>query len=96
MLLLSEHCGVPLYSSGPSLTSICKNCNEQVSLSLNPKVVGPLIDETGCIVGGKLLWSKGAWEDLWGRSVNELATLGPGEVRLLEQRVKGLRFSFVW
>lgn len=94
MLLLNECCGVPIY--GTSTTSKCKNCNADVTLSLNPKVVGSLVDETGHIASGKLLWRDGAWEDLFGREIKRLVGLSVGELRLLEQRMCCLRFTFVW
>lgn len=94
MLLQNEHCGVPIY--GTTLHSKCKNCNADVTLSLNPKVIGPLVDESGQIAAGKLLWWDGAWEDLFGREVERLVGLSVGELRLLEQRMCWLRFTFVW
>lgn len=35
------------------------------SLVLNPRVMGILADETGCIAEGKLVWSEQAWSELF-------------------------------
>lgn len=89
-------CGIPLYAN--SLTRICPHCSKTLNLILNPKIIGTLIDETGCIAAGKLIWSDNAWEDLLGRSVNQLCEMSMEEVRLLEWRMVGGRVSlcFGW
>ncbi|KAF9882057.1 hypothetical protein CkaCkLH20_00093 [Colletotrichum karsti] len=63
MLCCVECCGVPLYANHPSAT--CKNCMKERSLVLNPRVMGVLVDETGCIAQGKLVWSEQAWGELF-------------------------------
>lgn len=35
------------------------------TLVLNPRVMGILVDETGCIAQGKLVWSEEAWGELF-------------------------------
>ncbi|KAK4194167.1 hypothetical protein QBC40DRAFT_260290 [Triangularia verruculosa] len=57
-----ECCNLPLYSH--NATATCKNCLETHELSLNPKIIGPLTDETGSVVAGKLVWSNKAWTEL--------------------------------
>ncbi|TDZ27302.1 hypothetical protein C8035_v010550 [Colletotrichum spinosum] len=47
-------CGVPLYANQPTAT--CKNCIKQQRLVPNPRIMGTLADETGCIAQGKLIW----------------------------------------
>lgn len=54
------------------------------------------MDETGHIASGRLLWAESALEDLFGRGVAELVDMGGGKLKLLEQRMLGLRFTFVW
>ncbi|KAL2020908.1 hypothetical protein VTK56DRAFT_7795 [Thermocarpiscus australiensis] len=62
MLCCFECCGVPLYANKPVAT--CKNCETERSLSLNPRIVGHLMDETGSVAAGKLIWSDRAWIEL--------------------------------
>lgn len=35
-----------------------------VAFSINPRVIGPVADETGCVTQGKLIWSDRAWSEL--------------------------------
>ncbi|KAK2755244.1 hypothetical protein CKAH01_01136 [Colletotrichum kahawae] len=63
MLCCIECCGVPLYANHSSAT--CKNCMTEKTLVLNPRVMGILVDETGCIAQGKLAWSEEAWGELF-------------------------------
>ncbi|KAK0108955.1 hypothetical protein ONS96_002793 [Cadophora gregata f. sp. sojae] len=86
-------CGVPIYSN--SLSTPCRNCSKPQELSLNPRIIGTLLDETGSIAPGKLLWSTRAWEMLFGRSVAEVTRMTGEEVRLFEQRVCWLRCHLV-
>ncbi len=62
----------------------------------NPEIVGTLIDETGSIAPGKLLWSESAWENLFGRRVEELIARGALEIRLMEQRMLYMRVTMVF
>ncbi|KAK0659734.1 hypothetical protein QBC41DRAFT_384230 [Cercophora samala] len=57
-----ECCNLPLYSN--NATATCKNCLKTHQLSLNPKIIGPLTDETGSVAAGKLIWSDRAWTEL--------------------------------
>jgi len=86
-------CGVPIYAN--AYTTTCRNCSKLHTLSINPKIVGTLIDETGCIGAGKLLWSERAWETLLGRSVEAVTNMTTDEIRLLEQRMMYLRMHLV-
>jgi hypothetical protein len=92
--LTFRSCGVPVYASTP--VAICKNCDKKVGLQLNPKVIGTLVDETGSISPGKLLWSAGAWEQLFGRPVKELVTEDIDMMRLMEQRMVCMRFHVMF
>ena len=80
------------------MISKCKNCDKELNLRLNPKVIGTLVDETGSIASGKLLWSEKAWEDIFGRTVSELVSDDGQVIRLLEQRMKCMRvtLAFGW
>ncbi|KAI8633897.1 hypothetical protein F5Y19DRAFT_462135 [Xylariaceae sp. FL1651] len=58
-----ECCGIPLYANKPTAT--CKNCDSQRDLSLNPRILGSCIDESGMITGSKLVWNDEAWSQLF-------------------------------
>ncbi|KAG0652657.1 hypothetical protein D0Z07_0242 [Hyphodiscus hymeniophilus] len=94
MLLCNECCGVPIYAN--ELEIPCKNCSKSLKLYLNPKIIGMLIDETGCITPGKLLWSERAWEQLLGRTVKEVTEMTNEEIRWLEQRMMFMRMHLVF
>ncbi|KAF5874832.1 putative myo-inositol-1-phosphate synthase protein [Botrytis fragariae] len=89
-------CGIQLYSSTPSLG--CPHCSKPLQLLVNPKIITTLIDETGMIHGGKLVWSEKAWKELLGRGTEELCEMGIEEVKMLECRMVGMRVSlcFGW
>ena len=53
--------------------------------------VGLLVDETGAITSGKLIWSDEAWEQLLGRNAEELAA-AMGNVQLLKYLENRLLF----
>ncbi|KAI0812113.1 hypothetical protein GGR55DRAFT_612914 [Xylaria sp. FL0064] len=55
----TECCGIPLYAN--KITAICKNCDSQQNLSLNPRLLGAFLDESGMISGNKLVWNNDAW-----------------------------------
>ena len=84
---------MPIYANTP--TAKCKNCEKEVGLRLNPNIIGTLIDETGSIAPGKLLWSDNAWEDLFGRTVNKLV-VDDQAIGLLEQRLKYMRITVIF
>ncbi|KAI4723919.1 hypothetical protein E4T49_08340 [Aureobasidium sp. EXF-10728] len=56
----------------------CKHCDEQV---------GKLIDESGCILSGKLLLSDHAWTRLLGRSAEEMVQSSASTLKSVEQRM---------
>ena len=78
-----------------SITTPCRNCDKTLSLSLNPHIIGLLVDETGCIATGKLLWSTRAWEKFFGRTVQEVVLMSSEQIRLFEQRVLFMRLHLV-
>lgn len=61
-----------------------------------PHQVGTLIDETGTIACGKLIWSSTAWEQLLGRTAEELALQDTDVLKYMEHRLLFLRFSLLF
>ncbi|TRX97170.1 hypothetical protein FHL15_001964 [Xylaria flabelliformis] len=51
--------------------AICKNCDTQRNLSLNPRILGSFLDESGMIAGSKLIWNDTAWTQFLFGSANE-------------------------
>jgi hypothetical protein len=80
------------------MTTTCHNCSKSLTLRLNPKIIGQLLDETGAIAPGKLLWSERAWEKFFGRTLKEICVMTPEQIRLFEQRVLFMRMHlcFGW
>ncbi|TID19035.1 hypothetical protein E6O75_ATG06156 [Venturia nashicola] len=95
-LLCNEHCGHPLFSN--QLTAKCKNCEKDITLEINPKVLGTVCDETGASAGGKRIMSSEAWEGLLGRTKEELVVAGMEVLEYLEMRLLFLRVTlrFAW
>jgi len=60
--------------------------------------VGLLIDETGAITSGKLIWSDEAWEQLLGRSAEELAAASSSAqlLKYLENRLLFLKLAIMF
>ncbi|KAI1806829.1 hypothetical protein F4811DRAFT_104753 [Daldinia bambusicola] len=58
-----ECCGIPVYANKP--VAICKNCDTQRNLSPNPRIIGSVVDESGMIMAGKLVWHNDAWTQLF-------------------------------
>jgi hypothetical protein len=96
MLFCSEHCGHPIFAN--TITAKCKQCGKPVHLGINPRLLGPVADETGCSSTGKLLLSERAWEELLGRTKEELAQSSVELLNYLEQRLLFLRVTlrFAW
>ncbi|KAI1778396.1 hypothetical protein F4818DRAFT_456249 [Hypoxylon cercidicola] len=80
----SECCGIPLYANKP--VGICKNCQSQRDLILNPRIIGSIVDESGMIAGCKLVWHNEAWTQLFfGGIATEALAEDDQEVNLVEQ-----------
>jgi hypothetical protein len=96
MLCCNECCGVPLFSN--STEAKCKQCEKPVTLGINPRILGGVVDETGCTGTGKLILRREAWEQLLGRSAEELCAMGQEGLKYLEARLLWLRVTlcFVW
>lgn len=69
-------CGVPLYAN--TLLATCGHCGQRRQLSVNPRLVGRLVDESGSLAGGKLVWSDPAWTQLFSREAEWPADDGNG------------------
>ena len=67
-----------------------------VGLPINPRLVGTLVDETGSIGSGKLVWSTEAWEQLLGRSAETLVASSITVLKYMEQRLAYLRLSLLF
>ena len=74
----------------------CPHCSIPVSLRINPNVVGVLVDETGAIEAGKLIWSERAWCQLLGRTQEELVACEGDLISYLEQRMLFLRLTVLF
>ncbi|MCJ1233509.1 hypothetical protein MMC14_001467 [Varicellaria rhodocarpa] len=94
MLCCEECCGVPIFAN--STTAQCKHCECQVPLRINPRLIGTLTDETGSIASGKLTWSPCAWEQLLGRTAEQLVCEKVDVLRYLEYRMLFLRIAMMF
>lgn len=59
-------------------------------------MIGPLLDETGCIAAGKLLWSPRAWEIFFDRTIEEITEMTIDDARWFEQRVLFMRLHLIF
>jgi hypothetical protein len=96
MLFCGAHCGIPIYSNTASAT--CKQCSALIDLRLNPKILGPVIDETGSSQAGKLFLSDDAWEQLLGKTRQEISNGSADDLQILEQRMlySRLHMGIAW
>ncbi|KAF3053925.1 hypothetical protein E8E11_011878 [Didymella keratinophila] len=91
MLLSAECCGIAVFAN--ATTTTCKQCDKHVKLRINPRILGPILDETGQIDSGKLVLSDRAWAELLGRTPPQLVDTDPEVLRYLEQRLLFLRVT---
>lgn len=94
MLLSGECCSIPVYTN--ALTAMCKGCDVEVPLRINPRIVGQVLDETAAIGCGKLLFSDEAWSDLLGRGPGDMLQLGYKELKELSDRILFTRVSVLF
>lgn len=94
MLLSNECCNIPIYAN--ALTVNCRGCDQQIQLRLNPKVLGQVIDETGAISAGKMLFSEQAWRDFLGGGADDLLQLGYDEIKYLSDRLLFCRITVMF
>ncbi|KAI1501417.1 hypothetical protein F5X99DRAFT_409007 [Biscogniauxia marginata] len=72
--------------SKPDFTAVCKNCRIQRELSLNPRIIGSMIDESGTMARSKLVWNYDAWTRLFFPSMpEEGSSYKEGMHNLIEQ-----------
>jgi hypothetical protein len=89
-------CSQPFYTSQPHATPTCPKCQGDLpTLRLNPHIIGPLLDETGSIASGSLIWSDAAWTQLLGRTAEELAGSKMEQLRYMEERMRWLRITLL-
>ena len=93
-LLCTECCGVPLFAN--TATAKCKQCEKDQDLRINPRLVGLLIDESGGITSGKLIWSGNAWWQLLGRTKEELAESTAEVLKYLDCRLLFLKVVIIF
>ncbi|KAF2484058.1 hypothetical protein BDY17DRAFT_120507 [Neohortaea acidophila] len=93
-LLSGACCHAPVHAN--ALTATCKRCNEQVSLRLNPLILGQVVDETAAIEAGGLLLSDRAWRDFLGRGPEALLDLDAGGLKQIADRLVFCRLTTVF
>ncbi|KAH9826196.1 hypothetical protein Tdes44962_MAKER03714 [Teratosphaeria destructans] len=94
MLFSGECCNMACYAN--ATLGVCKGCDGLVELRLNPRIIGQVMDETGCVGTGKLLFSEQAWRDLLGRMPQDLLKLGHEEIKYLADRLSFMRLTFIF
>ncbi|KAF2742069.1 hypothetical protein M011DRAFT_413337 [Sporormia fimetaria CBS 119925] len=96
MLMSTECCGNPIYAN--SVQAKCETCQKQVLLRINPKIINSILDETGEISSGKLIFSDAAWQQLLGRTPEQLVQEKSDVLEFMEQRMLFLRITlgFAW
>ncbi|KAL1606389.1 hypothetical protein SLS60_003792 [Paraconiothyrium brasiliense] len=91
MLMSNECCGKPIFAS--KVVARCRQCDRECTLRINPRILGDVIDETGTISTGKLIFSDAAWEQLLGRTAEQLVSASLEVMKYLEQRLLFLRLT---
>ncbi len=94
MLLSGDCCNMPLHAN--AMSAKCKGCEKDTALRLSPRILGQVIDETGAISGGKLLFSDSAWKDLLGRGPEDLLKLGTEQMKYLSDRLLFCRITVMF
>lgn len=94
MLCCGECCNMPLYANATS--ALCSGCQKSVDLRLSPRILGQVIDETGAVAAGKLLFSDSAWRDLLSRAAEELLRLDYEELKYLSDRLSWCRVNLLF
>lgn len=95
MLLSGVCCGDSVFSNSSSTP--CKRCEKvDVPFRLNPRILGTITDETGCINGGNLLVSDKAWKSLFGRPAEELVNTEIDSLQEIEHRMLFTRITLLF
>lgn len=92
--ILPHSCGIPIFAN--TITATCKQCSNSVPLRINPRLVGTLIDESGAVACGGLVWSDAAWEQLLGRTAEGLSQASKELLAYLEHRLLFLRVTLLF
>lgn len=87
-------CGIPVFAN--TITATCKQCSNSVSLRINPRLIGILIDESGSVARGGLVWSDTAWGELLGRTAEDLVQASKELLAYLEHRLLFLRVTLLF
>ena len=58
--------------------------------------MGLVVDETGAVTSGKLIWSDEAWEQLLGRNAGDLAGSSLALLKYLENRLLFLKLAVMF
>ena len=93
-MAIPTSCGVPIFANATQTK--CKQCDKDVPLRINPRLLGLLIDESGAITSGKLIWSDDAWWQLLGRTAEELAQSDAVLLKYLEDRLLFLKLAVMF
>ena len=67
-----------------------------MTLSINPRLGGTLTDESGAVACGGLVWSDAAWEQLLGRTAEDLTQASKELLAYLEHRLLFLRVTLLF
>lgn len=89
-----ECCGMAVYANAASAP--CRGCDKPIALRVNPRVLGQVVDETGAVGGGKLLFSDRAWEDLLGRDAEALVGMEGEAIKYLSDRLLFCRVTVLF
>lgn len=92
MFMCEECCGVPLFAN--ALTAKCKQCDKNVRLRVNPRIISSLSDETGSLQAGSMLLTAKAWSQFFGVSPEVLCRSVWEQVRHIEQESLFTRKTF--
>jgi hypothetical protein len=93
-LYSGECCAAPLYANTPRIT--CRACGLGIDLRLNPGLLAQVIDETGSISGGRLLFSDDAWAQLFGRPPAGISHLTENAIKDLADRLLFSRLTLLF
>ncbi|KAF2137515.1 uncharacterized protein K452DRAFT_196077, partial [Aplosporella prunicola CBS 121167] len=80
-----------LRCTAPAIPS--STASTAVPLRLNPRILGPLVDETGALEPGAPAVADEAWAQLLGRKVEEVVRMKGDELRALEERIAWVRVT---
>ena len=94
MLLSGECCSIPTYAN--AMTATCQGCDKEVTLRLNPRIFGQVVDETAAVSSGKMLFSDRAWKDLLGREAEDLLNFGHEEMKYLSDHLLFCRINLMF